>query len=373
MIDDAYDSNGYIDWHKILSKDAAYTLVIDARTRGKTFGLRYQCALQDYPKRHKRFVELVRTKEQLKGSDSLQSGYYDKMLSQLGSGGAINGWMLDTYGKTARIARRPKDDGKPDWDTLGYFLALTDAGNIKNRSNSFADVRRFIFDEALLDRSLDRMHDYLPGEVAAVSSIMTSVSRERPDTPDADRPRLYLLGNAVDLSCPWLAHFGITDVPPYGFSWHYDHRCLLWYGPPSREWASAQDSSVSGGLVAGLEHAASSNLNEFSTIDENFLGLPPKGSTFEMGLVYKGAQLGIWCDMREGYYYVRQGLPKDTQNRAIYALTSSDSRPNYIQARRAQKSLRAFVDLYYMGIVRYESVMVRDTFLRALSAYGLYA
>ena len=70
MIDDAYDEHGYIDWHKILSKDAAYTLVIDARTRGKTFGLRYQCALQDYPKRHKRFVELVRTKEQLKGSDS---------------------------------------------------------------------------------------------------------------------------------------------------------------------------------------------------------------------------------------------------------------------------------------------------------------
>ena len=74
----AYTKEGYIDWPLILSKDAYYTLVIDARTRGKTFGLRYQCALRDYPKRKKRFVELVRTKEQLKGSDALQVGLTPK-------------------------------------------------------------------------------------------------------------------------------------------------------------------------------------------------------------------------------------------------------------------------------------------------------
>jgi hypothetical protein len=367
----AYDENGYIDWPLILSKDAPYNLIIDARTRGKTFGLRYQCALRDYPKRHKRFVELVRTKEQLKGSDALQVGYYDKMRSALPDDALLSRYVLDTQGRLARIAPRPDEGKKPRWDTLGYFLALSDAGTIKNRSNSFADVRRFIFDEALLDRRIDKIHNYLPNEIESVASIMTSVSRENRNTPDADRPRLYLLGNAVDLTCPWLAHFGITDVPPYGFSWHFGGKCLLWYGPPDASWAQAQDQSVSGGLLAGMGASASNNLNEFSTLDESYFGEVPKGASFSFGVAYQGSTYSVWLDAREGYYYVVDGLPKSTGNKPIYALTASDAKPNYIMARRAQKSLKGFVDLYYAGIVRYENHAVRASFLQALSLFGV--
>lgn len=367
----AYTPEGYIDWPLILSKDAPYNLIIDARTRGKTFGLRYQCALRDYPKRHKRFVELARTKEQLKGSDALQVGYYEKMYSALPDDALLSKYLLDTHGRIARIAQRPKDDEKPHWDTLGYFLALSDAGSIKNRSNSFADVRRFIFDEALLDRRIDRVHNYLPNEVEAVASIMTSVSRENVNTPDADRPRLYLLGNAVDLTCPWLAHFGITDVPPYGFSWHFGGRCLLWYGPPDDSWANAQEQSISGGLLAGTLTSAANNLNEFVTLDSAYFGTVPKGANFSFGVAYQGDTFGVWLDTREGYYYVCAGLPKDTSNKPIYALTASDARPNYIMARRAQKSLKGFVDLYYMGIVRYSDHATRAKFLQALSLFGV--
>lgn len=367
----AYTSEGFIDWPLILSKDAPYNLIIDARTRGKTFGLRYQCALRDYPKRHKRFVELVRTKEQLKGSDALQVGYFDKLQSTLADDPLVQRYLLDTQGRRARIAERPPEGKKPVWDTLGYYLALSDAGNIKNRSNSFADVRRFIFDEALLDRRIDKMHNYLPNEVEAVASIMTSVSRENINTPAKDRPRLYLLGNAVDLTCPWLAHFGITDVPPYGFSWHFGGKCLLWYGPPDDEWASSQDSSVSGGLLAGTSASASNNLNEFATLDSAYFGEVPKGASFAFGIAHQGNTFGVWLDAREGYYYVRPNLPKSVGNKPIYALTASDAKPNYVMARRAQKSLKGFVELYYMGIVRYSDHVTRARFLQALSLFGV--
>lgn len=367
----AYTPEGYIDWPLILSKDAPYNLIIDARTRGKTFGLRYQCALRDYPKRHKRFVELARTKEQLKGSDALQVGYFDKMRAALPDDPAMAKYLLDTQGRQARIAERPKEGEKPKWDTLGYFLALSDAGAIKNRSNAFADVRRFIFDEALLDRRIDKVHNYLPNEIEAVSSIMTSVSRENKNTPDADRPRLYLLGNAVDLTCPWLAHFGITDVPSYGFSWHFGGRCLLWYGPPDEDWASSQDVSISGGLLAGTQQSAANNLNEFMTLDASFFGAVPKSAHFSFGVAYQGDVFGVWLDMREGYYYVCEGLPKNTSNKPIYALTASDAKPNYVMAKRAQKSLKGFVELYYLGIVRYSDHATRAKFLQALSLFGV--
>lgn len=368
----AYTPEGYIDWPLIISYDAPYTIVVDARTRGKTFGLRYQC-IRDYVKRQKRFVELVRVGEFLKGSGKLQQDYFAKYYTEMGHERLMQDWLCETRGKQAYIAKRVEDPQKPKWDTLGYFLAINDAENIKRQSNSYKPCRRFIMDEALIDKSLPgaRYHDYLPGEVAAVSNIMTSVSRERPDTPDADRPRLYLLGNAVDLTCPWLAQMGITDVPPYGFSWHFGGRCLLWYGPPDPKWSAAQNETVSGALIAGTSAGTSATLNKFSTLDESYFSDLPRSSQFAFGVVYQGSDFGIWCDMQEGYYYVMPYLPKNPNNKPIYALTAADSRPNYIQAKRAQKSLKGFVDLYYAGIVRYKDHATRAEFLRALSLFGV--
>lgn len=365
----AYDANGYIDWPTILSFDAPYTLVIDARTRGKTFGLRFQC-IRDYIRRDKRFVELTRVAEFLKGDGKLQQDYFAKYYTELPDNKIMRNYLLETRGKHAYISKRPNEGEKPTWDVLGYFLALNEAEQIKRRSNSFRPTKRFIFDEGLIDKSLpgSRYHDYLPGEISAVSSIMTSVSRERPDTPDADRPRLYILGNAVDLTCPWLQHFGITDVPPYGFSWHYNHRCLLWYGPPDEQWSLKQDSGVSSGL---LGNDLSGNLNQFQTLDASYFSDVPKTARFSFGIVYQGNVFGVWCDMGEGYYYVDSKLPKSTDNNPIYALTAADARPNYILAKRAQRSLKGFVDLYYAGIVRYKDHATRAGFLEALSLYGI--
>ncbi len=368
----AYTEDGYIDWPLIMSYDAPYTIVIDARTRGKTFGLRHQC-IKDYVNRGKRFVELTRVADFLQGDGKLQQDYFAKYYTELPDDRYIREHLLETRGKHAYIAKRPKDkDEKPSWDVLGYFLALNDAESIKRRSNSFKPVKRYIFDEGLIDKSLPgaRYHDYLPGEIGAVASIMTSVSRERPNTRPEDRPRLYILGNAVDLTCPWLQHFGIRDVPPYGFSWHYNKKCLLWYGPPDEKWAERQNMSVASGLLDSAD-AKSANLNEFATLDADYFSEIPKGARFSFGIVYKQRTFGVWMDMREGYYYVAPRLPKSTDNAPVYALTSDDARPNYILAKRAQKSLKGFVSLYYAGIVKYTDHATRAGFLEALSLYGI--
>ena len=80
---------------------------------------------------------------------------------------------------------------------------------------------------------------------------------------------------------------------------------------------------------------------------------------------------GVWLDWREGYYYVVEGLPKSLDGAPVYALTAADARPNYVLARRAQKSLKGFTDLYYLGIVRYQNRSVRSAFLDAMRLYGI--
>lgn len=369
----AYDSNGFIDWPTILSYDARYTLVIDARTRGKTFGIRLQF-IRDYVRRKKRFVELSRVAEFLKGDGKLQQDYFAKYYAEIPDNKLISDHLLTTKGVHAYIAKRPEGEGaKPEWDTLGYFLALTEAEEIKRRSNSFLPVRRFFMDEALIDKSLPgaRYHDYLPNEISSVSSIITSVARERPDTPEADRPRLILCGNAVDLTCPWLTTFGITDVPPYGFSWHYGKQCLVWYGPPDEHWTNRQNDSVASGLLRENELLATSNSNEFQTLDAGLFSEVPKGAKVAFGVVYKRQKFGVWIDWADGFYYVDKRLPKSMDGRPIYALTVDDVRPNYIIAKRAQKSLKGFVELYYAGIVKYRDADTRARFLKAMSLFGI--
>lgn len=368
----AYTEQGYINWPMVMSFDAPITMVIDARTRGKTFGLRWQF-VNDYVKRKTTFAELVRHKEQLQHDDKIQNGYFDKFYSELAGHRIFDKWQFKTQGTHAYAAKSPADGQKPAWDVMGYFLALSDADKIKERSHTFKRVKRYVLDEALIDKTLPgaRYREYLPGEISALSSIITSVSRENKNTPKEALPRIYLLGNSVDLTCPYLARFGIVDVPPYGFSWHYDKRVLLWYGAPDDDWISYQSNTVASALLGDSELVRTSAANEFTTLDASFFAKPSKGAKFAFGVIHRGSEFGVWCDMREGYYYVLPKLPKDCDGKPVYALTMADARPNVVMAKRAQKSLRGFVDLYYAGIVRYSDHDTRERFLSAMSLFGI--
>lgn len=368
----AYDERGFINWPLVMSFDAPITLIIDARTRGKTFGLRWQF-VRDYVKRKTTFAELVRHKEQLQHDDKIQNGYFDKFYAELGEERILREWLFKTQGTHAYAAKVPEGDRKPAWNVMGYFLALSDADKIKERSHTFKRVKRYVLDEALIDKTLPgaRYREYLPGEISALSSIMTSVSRENRNTPKDALPRLYLMGNSVDLTCPYLARFGISDVPPYGFSWQYGKKVLLWYGAPDPDWIAYQESTVASALLGDSELVRTSASNEFTTLDDSFFAKPSKGAKFAFGVIHRGDEFGVWVDMGEGYYYVMPKLPKDASGKPIYALTMADARPNVVMAKRAQKSLRGFVDLYYAGIVRYKDHNTRERFLRAMSLFGI--
>lgn len=367
---DCYTPEGFIDWPKIFSYGADYNLIIDARTRGKTYGARKYALRYDYLKRGDCYVEISRYADFLKGGGCLQDGYFDKFAQEYATDPVMSKYLLRTVGKVAQVARIPEGKEKPSWETCAYFLALTDKQETKQRSTSFKPVRRFFFDEALIEPDQRRYHDYLPGEIGDVASLMSSVCRERPGV-EGTRPSLYLMGNAVDLTCPWLAHFGITTEPPYGFSWHYGHKCLLWYGPPDEDWAAHMDKTVAGGLIAGTDEGAAATLNRFAQLDAAYFARPPKRARFSFGVAHAGKTFGVWLDADDGYYYVVRGLPKSLDGKPVYALTADDARPNYVMARRAQRSLRSFVDLYYMGIVRYQDHGCRADFLKAMSLFGV--
>ena len=88
------------------------------------------------------------------------------------------------------------------------------------------------------------------------------------------------------------------------------------------------------------------------------------------GIKLNGEKYGVWLDETEGLYFVNQKIPRNMQHKT-FALTRSDSTVNTIAARRADKVMRNFADLWYMGFIRYENVDCKTKFGEVLEMFGI--
>ena len=348
----------FYDWGRTLSYDADVTMVVGGRGIGKTFGLRCQF-IRDWVRNGSRFVAVCRYKNEL--SDVVR-GYFDRVekLSE------FKKWMFKTEGKRFYIAQKVLEGEKPDWKLIGYACALTEMQ--KSKQSTFENVYRIVLDEAILDK-LDRFHRYLPSEYTLLANLVDSCSRERADQ-ESRPPRVYLLGNAVDLINPYFARYGINEPPKFGYGW-YEHKTFLLHYVESGKYAKEKETgTVAGRMLAGTEAGAAANANVFQGANMDFVETKPKGCEFDCGVVCYGERFGVWWDPHECYFHVDTRIPKQT-NRPVYALTRSDNRVNMLMVRRSNKSLQALVDMAMQGMVMYETVSVRERFLQAMSMFGI--
>lgn len=359
----------YYDWHKTLSYDADVTMVIGARGVGKTFGIRTQC-IRDWIKDGSRFVEVCRFKNELSG---VSDGYFNRTGDQE----EFSKYVFKTDARYAWIAEKPKEaeDGekkqKPAWHLIGYFIALSDAQRMKKRT--FDHVRRIIFDESILERS-DRYHNYLPNEFGILANLVDTVSRERADT-DSIRPRVYLLGNACDLSNPYFAAYGVGTDLKFGYRWYAKKTFLLHYVDAGEYAREKLEGTVAGRMMQGTSAAKVAISNEFVGVTSEFVARKPSRAKFSFGIVCEGKEYGIWVDLQGGFYYVTGRLPKDAKSNegkyTIFALTADDNRVNYIAAKRANKTLSYFAEMYYLNLVRYDTTQTKADFMTVLAMFGI--
>lgn len=348
----------FYDWGRTMSYDADVTMVVSMRSKGKTYGLRLQF-VQDYLKRGSRFVEICRFKDEI-------PAVMDDYFARIDADDAFPGHVFKANGKKAWIARRPPEGEKPRWECFGYFVALTQMQTSKKKT--YVDVDRILFDEAIIDKS-DRYHGYLPNEFTLLANVVSSCTRERPGDGRA-KPHVYLLGNACDLTNPYFARYGIREEPAYGYSWHAGKTFLLHYVEPGDEADAMLDETVAGRMVRGTAAAGVMARNEFTDANLDFIASKPKRAKFHYGIRYRGETFGVWVDWSDGLLYVNDRIPNNA-NAPIYALTASDNGVNYIAAKRADKTMRSFVELYYLGCVRYENAGLRARMMHALSLFGV--
>lgn len=349
----------FYDWAKTLSYDADVTMVVGARGIGKTFGLRKQC-VKDFLRDGSRFCEITRYKNEISG---VSDGYFNR-LEKLPD---FDDYVFKTDARYAFIAEKPEnEDDKPIWSKCGYFLALSDAQRAKKRT--FDNVRRLIFDECILERS-DRYHRYLPNEFGILANVVDTVSRERGDDASM-RPRVYLLGNSLDLSNPYFSAYGVGTDLSFGYRW-YAHKTFLLHYVESREYSSEKATrTVAGRMLANTEAGKMAIDNEFIRANSDFVKSKPKKAKFSFGLVCNGFEFGIWIDQTQGLYYVTDSFPR-ASNKPIYALTREDMKINYIAAKKVGKLMSYIQEMYYYSLIRYQNESVMGRFGEVLQMFGV--
>ena len=335
-------------------------MVVGARGIGKTYGLRLQF-VRDFLKDGSRFVELVRHKNEL-------SDFSATYFNRIEENEEFPDYVFKTSPRHAYIALKPENkDDKPKWKLIGYFGALTEAQAMKKRT--YSKVRRLLLDEAVIDKRLDRYHNYLPNEFSILANILDSVSRERSETKNSARCRVYLLGNACDLLNVYFGAYGINCEPKSGYSWHKNKTMLLHYVKDDEYAVRKSNDTVAGRMLSDTADELIASANEFLRASNDFVFNKPKWAKFYFGIVYRELRFGVWADYREGFYYVTKKIPKNAS--PIYALTASDNKVNYIMAKKAEGVLRGFTDLYYLGIIRYETPYVKERFIEVLNLFGV--
>lgn len=356
-------SSKFYDWQKTLSYNADVTMVITARGEGKTYGLRKQC-VKDFLKNGYKFVEITRYKNEL---SSITSGYFDKLVLNK----EFPGYIFRTEGKKGYIARQTEEDKKnkvkPDWQLICYFVALSDMQAMKKRT--FVNVYRIIMDEAILDFN-DKYHHYLPNEWSILANMVDSVTRQNPNNENQIQPKLYLLANACDLLNPYFYTFRISEPPEYGYTWYGSKLFLLHYKKPGEYSNKKLTKTLAGKMFSLTDESKVAANNQFLNASTDFIQKKTPQAKYIFAIKTGGFIFGFWEDELEGFIYVTNKVPKNSE-KPTYALTAKDNSIDYVALEKNSKIIKAIIDLYYSDCLRYESIAIREHFFDKMRYYGI--
>lgn len=369
----------YTPWPKIFSHESTpgcdVTMVIEARGHGKTWGMREQ-VLRDWLKDGSRFVAVSRTANRI---PDVMGDFFGALAKPDREGKPSSVLMREHRFMFRRVRNTllayeiPREKWgaasvkvpRGAWDIVGYFVALSQAQNIKEQT--FAKVRRIVFDEALIERPTPR-HTYLRNEYDDLVSVVSSVTREQVEG-GVLRPHVYLLANACTIANPYFERFGVDTFPPKGFSWWRGHMFLLYVGD-DKEYSDAVTSrTVAGRLGALSDYNAMAADNEFQDAGTDMVCEKPRYAWFRVGVKAGEHTYGIWWDEQDARWWVGYGARDDAR---MFTLTTEDKRIDYQMAARNEPFFRSLADSYRLDGVRFESVACRRNFeMEVLRLFGL--
>ena len=352
----------FVNWPRAISNTwAEYIVFVGPRTVGKTFGARLLFP-QSWKKRHERFVEIVRHKDEV---EDLAPNYFLRTQEE----GFFTDWEFNGNQKGEIFAKPPRQN---DWELIGWVLPLTDEQKIKKR-NVYMNVRFANFDEFIIEES-DRYHRYLPKEWVRLQGIISSVGRQIPGKKQT-LLQVLMEANAVDFLCPHLEKLGVKNPLELEYGEHRfktksdlpGPNVLFNYIDPVNK-ALFETETITGRALAGTEEGKKIFENKFAAVADKTIVKKPKAARYLFGFVFCGDEFGIYIDEKAGYMHV---TGKAAKGQHVYALTREDKSADYDLIKKTAPQMKTIVNAFYRDRVRYDSVKTREKLFYTLKFLGV--
>ena len=328
-----------------LSHNCLFNFIVGMRGGGKTYGsLKY--AIQrwlaaDKADKSSQFLYVRRLKSELEKLTISRGGRLFKAVEN-----EFPGYELKA--ESNELSIRDKSQGSR-FKTLGYAQPLSTASILK--SDAFPYVDLIVFDEFIIDNK--GTYHYLKSEVTKFLDLYETVARGRD-------VKVFFLSNAVSVSNPYFDYFHL-DKPRNGRFQKFGSDILV-ENYVNEQLSNQKKRTRFGNIIAGTEYSDYAYDNEWLLDNSDFLEKKTQRSRFCCTLIYNGTKLGIWVDEAQWLYYVSSDI--DPTDEHFYSVTTDDHKPNMLllKAARQLPMIKALMDAYACGAVRYESVKLKNAY-----------
>lgn len=351
----------YYDIRKVMSYNAIYNFIVGARGLGKTYGFKYK-SIKDALNGKGQFIYLRRYKSELITAKlTFMVDVQDKFPEHEFQ---VQGFKLRAREIDREAEREAEAAGKAyknsnHWEDIGFFAALSTAQSMK--SVSFAGVRKVIYDEFIIEKSL--MH-YLPNEPTVMINFLNTVDRNR------DLVKVYFLANSVSIQCPYFLEYGIRpdELPEISTS-HKGFICT--HFPLSGKFAEQVKATRYGRFISGTDYEKYAVGNEFADAHSSLIAPKPADALFQWNFetkhgifsFWEGANLSELSKAHRGrpvYFAVDRRV---NDGRRMFTLVPEKMDENRVLVTYSDKFVGMYRTAFRQGRIYFDKPQTRNAFI----------
>lgn len=322
--------NIYYDLTKLLSYNKLLNISIGSRGRGKSYAAK-KWAINGFLKNKRQFVYLRRYKTEFNNINNYFSDIADRYPNH--NFEVKNGCFLI------------------DNEVAGYYISLSTSQ--QNKSNSYPDVDKIIFDEFIIDKG---KVTYLKGEVQLFLDMIETIARTRDDV------RILMISNAISSVNPYFLYFGIY---PHNGDKIICKQQVVVDIDKSDVFINYKKQTRFGQLIADTKYGRYSIDNEFLRDDVTFIQKMSGKSYFWYGLKYLDVIYSVWYNESSGYVFItKKDVP---ENSNIYAVTTDDHEINMLLLSRSNGIFKKLREAYDYGQVRFDCLQSKSAFYEMIN------
>ena len=280
----------YYNYGPLLSYNATYNVCVGGRGLGKTFGAKER-SLKNWFKSREQFFYLRRYKDEISKAGPT---FFDDLAYKFPYADfrTVGGLAQTASAETRGLKKR-------EWDTVGFFGALSVAQQFK--SVPFPRVTTLLYDEFIIETGNTQ---YLRDEVTKFNNHYATIDRWN------DRLKVFMLANSVSMNNPYFIEWRIRPDEGREFQTAFKGFVAVHF-PDARQFQSEVYATKFGQFIqeSSPDYAEYAVGNVFADAHDELIARKTANARYRFTVESRSGTFSVWKDSETGLFYGQRKRP----------------------------------------------------------------